>query len=179
MNYLWLSEEQGQMICTYAQAELPREACGLLAGRGGRVQRVIPIANVSRNPTQHYYMDAVALGRHLPQIERESLTLLGFYHSHTTGEPIPSMTDIREAAYPDAIHLIVGLKHEKPRLAAWSIRDERVLPIPLHIGPNPPDIVDNHLTLAQITAIITCAIIAFGLMLYISLTLLPPAPPLP
>jgi len=35
--------------------------------------------------------------------------VLGFYHSHPHSPAWPSPTDAAEAAYPEAVHLIVGL----------------------------------------------------------------------
>lgn len=180
MRALWLTREHTQTILMHARDAAPHEACGLLAGHNGRVLRVIPAANVATEPETRYEIDPVALAQHLPGFAAAGLDLIGFYHSHPQGKPIPSPTDIRESHYPDAAYLIVGLRGNDPKLAAWRIQAGRVDAIALHIGDNPPpESVDDTLSPAQRVAIVMTACVAFALMLAISLALLPPAPPIP
>jgi hypothetical protein len=86
---------------------------------------------------------------------------------------------VRSATYPDTPYLIIGLKAEA-RLAAWQIRYGEVIPVSLHIGLNPPvPQAGAKLTKAQKNAILLSALIAFILVIVISLTLLPSAPSVP
>jgi proteasome lid subunit RPN8/RPN11 len=177
MNHLWLTEEQAKQIAHHARDEAPLEACGLIAGEGIRARKVIPVENIASEPQTRFIMDPAALSKHLPALEIAGLRLLGFYHSHPNGEPIPSPTDLREVTYPDVAHVIVGLKHRKPRLAAWSVRHGRVGRVELHIGDHPPELKqDPPLSRAQQAAIIITALIAFSIVVVVSLHLLPPAP---
>jgi proteasome lid subunit RPN8/RPN11 len=177
MNYLWLTEEQAKQIARHARDEAPLEACGLIAGKGIRARQIIPVENIAEEPRTRFVMDPMTLSKHLPALETAGLDLLGFYHSHPNDEPIPSPTDIREVAYPDVAHVIVGLKHREPRLAAWSMRQGRVARIELHIGDHPPEPnQDPSLSRTQRVAIIITALIAFSIVVVVSLHLLPPAP---
>ena len=53
------------------------------------------------DPKDHIDARRAARGR--------GLEVLGFYHSHPHSPAWPSPTDVAEAAYPDAVHLIVSL----------------------------------------------------------------------
>jgi proteasome lid subunit RPN8/RPN11 len=77
----------------------PLEACGLLAGKDGRVELVIGVHNAARSPTR-YLMSPTGQYRAFLKIEGLGLELLGIYHSHPKGPDHPSPTDIQEAMYP-------------------------------------------------------------------------------
>jgi proteasome lid subunit RPN8/RPN11 len=168
---LWLREEQARQILEHACLESPQEACGLILGQQGQVERVVAAANIASDPLRRYMIDPQFLSQHLPEA-------IGFYHSHPRGEPIPSPTDVREAFYPDMITLIAGLKGE-PSLAAWKIANGRVDPIEMHIGPEaPPRYHDLPFTRAQKIAVAISIVAAFCLLIWLSVALLPPAPPI-
>jgi proteasome lid subunit RPN8/RPN11 len=181
MMQLWLTEVQAKAILDQAREEAPREACGLIAGvieRGVyRAVEIIPVANAAPDPLHLYHMDERELARQLTRLYARGLSLIGLYHSHPAGDPIPSPVDIAQAAYPDTACLIAGLR--RGELAAWEIAHGQVRPISLHIGSQPPPPTDALLSRAQQTAIIAAAVLAFALLIVISLSLLPPAPPIP
>jgi proteasome lid subunit RPN8/RPN11 len=172
---MWLSPEQAQAIVAHAREDAPREACGLIAGRGDRASEIIPVANIADDPVHAYHMDEIALVKAFTSIEARGLEVVGFYHSHPAGEPIPSRTDIAQATYPDTPYLIVGLKGGA-KLAAWTMRAGQVDEVPLHVGTEPPAGTDAASSGAQKTAILLSAVIAFILLIVVSLSLLPPAP---
>jgi proteasome lid subunit RPN8/RPN11 len=175
---MWLTREQARVIVDHARAEAPNEACGVIAGRGVRAQEIIPIPNVADDPLHAYHMDERRLVETLVGLERRSLELLAFYHSHPRTDPIPSPSDVRLANYPDTPYLIVSLKGGDPRLSAWSMRYGQVTPVSLHVGEqSPPE--PRTLSTAQKIAILLSALIAFILMIVLSLSLLPPAPVIP
>jgi proteasome lid subunit RPN8/RPN11 len=175
MRNLWLTDEQARAIVEHARSEQPREACGLLAGTDHRVLQVLPLPNSAADPIHHFRIDDHALIQTLYRIEQNGLSLLGIYHSHPNGDPIPSTVDIREAAYPDCAYVIAGLRGS-PRLAAWDIRDAVVTPVELHTAPQPPEKRTEPLSRPQKAAIVVGAVLAFAFMLVLSLSLLPPAP---
>ncbi len=175
---MWLSTAQAQEIVAHARADLPNEACGLIAGHGDRAAEIIPIPNAAAQPLHSYYMDERALAAALMGIESRGLELIAFYHSHPESDPIPSRTDQRQATYPDTPYLIVGLKNNDPRLAAWRLRPGQVTQVDLQVGGDPPPAAAS-LSSAQKTAILISVLIAFALLIVVSLTLLPPAPVIP
>jgi proteasome lid subunit RPN8/RPN11 len=178
--YLWLTASQADAIVEHAMSESPHEACGLIGGINVRAEEIIPIKNVAQNPESHYEMERAAFVKAMFDFQKSGLSLTGIYHSHPASDPIPSTTDIYQSYYPDTIYLIVSLKHKQPTLAAWCIYNGQVERINLHIGDYPPTIEPEvTLTRAQKVAVLLSALIAFMLMLTLSLSLLPPAPPLP
>jgi proteasome lid subunit RPN8/RPN11 len=179
MKRIWLSEEHARQIVQHAQAERPREACGIIGGIGERAHHVIPVANLASDPQHEYRLDDQALAGAMRGLNRQGLSIIAFYHSHPSGDPIPSPVDIAQAAYPDTPYLIVGLRQGEPKLAGWNIKYGEVMPVELHIGTQPPPLSDDPLSGAQKAAIVLSALIAFVFMLILSVTLLPPAPPIP
>jgi proteasome lid subunit RPN8/RPN11 len=173
---MWLSPGQAQAIVAHARKDAPCEACGVIVGRQNeRASDIIPIANVADDPIHAYHMEDVALLKAFTGAEARGLEVIGFYHSHPAGEPIPSRTDIAQATYPDTPYLIVGLKGGA-KLAAWTMRAGQVDEAPLHIGNEPQMRTGAANTGAQKTAILISAVIAFILVIVVSLSLLPPAP---
>ena len=173
-----LTHEQARAIIDHARAEAPNEACGVIAGRGTVAHEIIPIPNTADDPLHAYRMDEQSLVTALIGGEKRGLELVGFYHSHPHSDPIPSPTDIRQATYPDTPYLIVSLKGGEARLSAWSMRYGQVTPIEVQVGiESPPE--SRPLSTAQKIAILLSALIAFILMIVLSLSLLPPAPIIP
>lgn len=181
MRYLWLTHQQAAQIAQHAAADAPHEACGILGGLDGRVLQVVSARNIAADPWRHYHIDDAGLVAALRQFEQAGIDLIGFYHSHPMGEPIPSQTDIAQAAYPDCACLIVGLKSGEAQLGAWQLRYGQVDALPLHVGTLPPPADDSVVPLsrAQITAIFISALLVFAGMLALSVWLLPPAPEIP
>lgn len=83
----------------------PEEACGLIAGRAGRAHQVFPITNQLRSPVRFRMAPDEQL-RALIRMDELGLELAAIYHSHPEGPNQPSITDITEAYYPEAIYLI-------------------------------------------------------------------------
>lgn len=177
---MWLSSAQAQSLVEHARAEFPREACGVIAGSDGRAALVIPIPNAADDPLRTYVMEPRALVAAFARLERERLDLLAFYHSHPHGDPIPSPSDVRLATYPSTPYLIVGLRGGNAQLAAWQLAPGAVREVPLQVGTAPPPAEPaESLRPAQQAAILISALIALLLVLVVSLSLLPPAPPIP
>lgn len=180
MRSLRLKHEQIQAMVDHARHEQVHEACGILSGNGDVVARIIPIDNITSHPQYHYQMDAKELLKALKNIDAGGEEMLGIYHSHPNHEPIPSLEDIREAQLntPNIIHVIVSLKYGKIRLQAWHIYEEQVDKVELLVG-NQQSRILPAMTQTQIVAIILATILTMTFLLIISLSLLPPAPPIP
>jgi proteasome lid subunit RPN8/RPN11 len=113
----------------HARDEAPREACGLLAGRGGGISRVIRCKNV---PTTRYVIDPREQLRAFRSIDAAGEELVGIYHSHPVSQPYPSPTDRAEAHYPDVFYVLVSLRTGDPEVRAFRIGgDDFVREIPV------------------------------------------------
>ena len=117
-------------LVAHAWSDFPSEVCGLIGLHAdGRVE-VIPVTNAERS-MRYYVMDSRELLRAMRRIEDEDLGLV-IYHSHTHTQAYPSATDIRHAAYPDALYAIVTLQdRDHPAVRAFSIRGGEVRETPV------------------------------------------------
>lgn len=176
---LYLTREQAKALIADAQKRMPQEACGVVAGRNLQATEVIPLPNRADDPAHRYHIDDQALAVTLSRLSSERSSLLGFYHSHPAGEPIPSTEDIRHAHYPDAAYIIIGLRGGNPTIAAWQIRRGIVERVDLHIGGSPADAASETMPQAQYIAVITSGILAFIFLIVVALYLLPAPPLLP
>jgi len=176
---LRLSQQHIREILDHARSQYPHEACGLIAGKDGTAFITIAMKNVSSTPQAHFSMEPNELLQQLKRIDHEQQALLAIYHTHPSGEPIPSPTDIAEAQLntPNLNHLIIGLKHNDARLKLWHMSDNRVYPVQLLIGNQKAEAHDT-LTNSQKYAIIFAALLSIVILLTISFSLLPPAPPI-
>ncbi|RJQ43255.1 MAG: M67 family peptidase [Gaiellales bacterium] len=122
---LRLSAGQYQSIIDHARACSPEEACGVLAGAGGEVERVFLMENAEHSPT-FYMMDSREQFEVFDAIERDGLELVAIFHSHPHSPPLPSAQDMELAFYPDALYLIVSLMGEEPEGRAFRIVEREV-----------------------------------------------------
>lgn len=83
-----------------AAATAPNECCGLLLGRGGRIDEARSVANIHADPLRHFEIDPAALIAAHRAAREGGLDVIGYYHSHPTGQLQPSVTD-RECASGD------------------------------------------------------------------------------
>ncbi len=110
-----------QMV-DHCKAGLPNEACGFLGGRSGVVERFIPLDNAAASPVYYRPNDKQMIAA-MRKIDDGGLELSAIFHSHVASPPRPSVTDIREAHYPDSVYLIVSLiDQSEPEAQGWLIR---------------------------------------------------------
>ena len=86
----------------------PEECCGLLLGRGGRIDRAVPAANVHSSPESHFEIDPAALIAAHRGAREGGPQVLGYYHSHPNGRPDPSATDRAAASGDGRIWAIIA-----------------------------------------------------------------------
>jgi len=76
----------------------PAECCGLLLGRGGRIDTARPAANVAGDPLRAFEIDPAALFAAHREARAGGAELVGYYHSHPNDHPLPSATDCEHAS---------------------------------------------------------------------------------
>jgi desampylase len=76
----------------------PEECCGLLLGEGGRIAQAAPAANVAQDRLTRFEIDPVALLAAHKAARAGGPEVLGYYHSHPAGHPVPSATDCDHAS---------------------------------------------------------------------------------
>ena len=122
---LSLSRAQVEEIFKYALESRPAECCGLVGGTDdGRATSIYPLTNVASERTVGYEAAPRELFVSQREMRQRNEQLVAIYHSHPRAiEPQPSETDIRQAFYPSAIYLIVGLAGAQPSLRAFVLSE--------------------------------------------------------
>jgi desampylase len=109
----------------HAASALPDECCGALIGTSvgacHEVRAMIPLASAEPAPDR-YLIGADVVLRLERQAVRTGMHVLGFYHSHPSGGPEPSATDL-DLAVPGYVYVIVAATGGE--LRAWKLRDDR------------------------------------------------------
>lgn len=134
---LTLSPAQYAAILAHVEAERPNEACGLLAGAGGRVSRVYAMENIHHSPAS-YEMNPVQQVKAFLEMEAAGWQLCGIYHSHPAGPAEPSPTDLAQAFYPESVYLIVSQNAQGGwQMRGFFIEAGQAREAPVHIQEQP------------------------------------------
>ncbi|WP_176595851.1 MULTISPECIES: M67 family metallopeptidase [Sphingobium] len=96
-----------EQIMSEAAAD-PHEVCGLLLGEADRIGAILPAANVAPDPARHFELDPAVLIAAHRAARGGGARIVGHYHSHPGGVPVPSATDAACAAADGSLWLIVG-----------------------------------------------------------------------
>jgi proteasome lid subunit RPN8/RPN11 len=128
-------------IIAHCQQQYPKEACGILAGTRGEVERVFAMTNVDNSPIS-YALDPKEQLQVQRALMEAKLDLLAIYHSHTASAAYPSPVDVARASepgvallMPDVRYVLVSLNdRQQPEVKSYAIRDGRVVPDELRIG---------------------------------------------
>ena len=131
MRQLVISKTQWDEMRDHVALHVPLEACGLLAGKNDRVEKVILIRNQAQSPDR-FVMEPYEQLKAFDWIESHGLDLVGIFHSHPTGPETVSVTDIAEAAY-NVVHLIWSLSGGKWKLRAFWVENGQVSDVSLLI----------------------------------------------
>jgi proteasome lid subunit RPN8/RPN11 len=118
-------------MVVHARADLPNEACGVIAGDRGKPVRIYPMRNAEQSPVVYRFDEREQL-QVFNEIEEKGWELLGLFHSHTHTEAYPSPTDRAQAhwrdpvtgeesaAYPGTKYLILSLAEQDPLVRAFT-----------------------------------------------------------
>lgn len=108
-------------IVLQARAELPNEACGLLAGKDDKVQKRYGLTNADASPEHFTFLPAEQFAV-LRSARSEGLNIIANYHSHPATPARPSEEDIKLAYDPNILYIIVSLAAPEPVVKAFHIR---------------------------------------------------------
>lgn len=122
----------GRMV-EQAKAEAPVEACGILAGSDGKVEKLYKMINADKS-CDHFMMEPKEQFTVVKDIRSAGLKMLAIYHSHPQTPARPSAEDIRLALTPDVIYVIVSVQDAKrPNVKGFLIEDGNVTEVPVRI----------------------------------------------
>jgi proteasome lid subunit RPN8/RPN11 len=112
-------------LFAHARESEPAECCGLVGGKNGRAETLYPLRNVARDPLVAYEGAPQELFDAQRLMRERGEQLVAIYHSHPrAADPAPSDADVRLAYYPNAVHFIVGLAGDEPRLRAFRLFED-------------------------------------------------------
>lgn len=93
----------------YAQTSPEREVCGLIGAKNGAPTRCYPIGNAASSPSTHFQLDAQGQIDAMRAMRENGEDLFAVFHSHPSAPAQPSAEDAAQAAYPEALYLIISL----------------------------------------------------------------------
>ncbi len=117
---LYLDAGDHARLKAWAEAAWPEETCGLLLGRGLggpalTVSQVEWSPNLAPEPERGFEVDPRLLLRLHREGRQQGETMIGVFHSHPTGSPEPSATDLARALDPDLVWLILAVREGRLR----------------------------------------------------------------
>ncbi len=137
---LRLSAALWALIVAHLRAAAPAEGVGLLAtraeGAAERAVRFYPGHNLDGSATR-YTMDPAGVVAAFDDMEQRGWRFGAIVHSHPSSPPTPSATDRREAFYPDALMVIVGLVGPAAEMRAWSLETGAPVAVPIVVDAGP------------------------------------------
>ena len=115
-----------------AQQSPDFEVCGLIGSKNGLPIHCYPIRNSAEQPQQRFLLDAVQQISTMAKMRELGEELFAIYHSHPTAPAQPSTADLEQAAYPDALYLIISLNTKGIlEMRGFKIDEKTALEIPL------------------------------------------------
>lgn len=130
---LQMTAAHWHVITAHLEGQLPNEACGLLGGRGGVVERVYLVENNLHSPVR-YQMEPLAQIQAMTEIDDAGLELTAIFHSHPRGPAVPSPTDVAEAYYPETLYVIFSPNERNQwHSRAFYIQNGQVSEVPVQI----------------------------------------------
>jgi len=123
---LHLPAEMRDAIVAHARADAPRECCGIIAGEGGRLVKLYPLANVEPGEDR-YLIDPDEVYKVWRTLENAGQEIAVIYHSHPMTVAYPSRTDVAEAFWTEAYYVICSLSDpNNPVLRAFRIVESTI-----------------------------------------------------
>ena len=122
-----------EQMLAQARAEAPIEACGILAGKNGTVEKFYKMTNADQS-NDHFMMEPEEQFKVAKDIRAAGHQMLAIYHSHPETPARPSVEDIRLAFMPDVIYVITSLQNEDyPSVKGFLINNGNVEEIAVKI----------------------------------------------
>ncbi|MHC4752042.1 MAG: M67 family metallopeptidase [Planctomycetota bacterium] len=122
-----------QQMLEQARAQVPIEACGILAGSDSKVEKFYKMTNINQSNV-HFMMEPKEQFAVVKDIRSAGLEMLAIYHSHPESPARASAEDIRLALTPDVIYVIISLQNANAAdVKGFLIEDGNVTTVPVEI----------------------------------------------
>lgn len=127
------AKEIFEEIIHHAWAEFPNEACGVLAARDGKVEKIYRMSNIEKSPVG-FSMDLKEQFSMAREMRSLGLDTTAIYHSHPNAPAYPSKRDIRLARDPSIVYIIISLRDGAHCVASFKIVNGEVIANPDRIS---------------------------------------------
>jgi len=115
-----------------AQISPEYEVCGLIGSKNGLPTHCYPVKNTAEHPQQRFLLDTRQQIATMAKMRELGEDLFAIYHSHPTAPAQPSSHDLEQAAYPEALYLIISLNTKGIlEMRGFKIHQKTALEIPL------------------------------------------------
>ena len=115
-----------------AQLSPDLEVCGLVSSQNGVPSQCYPVANVAEHPQQRFMLDAGQQISAMSKMRELGEELFAIYHSHPAAPATPSIYDLEQASYPEALYLIISLNTKGTlEMRGFKIDQKTAVEIPL------------------------------------------------
>lgn len=122
----YLNNKQKEKLVEHSKREVPNEACGILAGRNQRVEKVYEMVNTD-NSAKTFFMEPKQQLKVMKEIRNSGLEMIGIYHSHLETGAYPSAHDVELAYYPEVSYVIVSIKDkDNPDIRSFKIVEGKI-----------------------------------------------------
>jgi len=122
-----------EQMVAQAKALAPIEACGILAGKDNKAEKLFEMTNAD-NRSDHFMMEPKEQFTVVKNIRSADLEMLAIYHSHPETPARPSAEDIRLALTPDVIYVIVSLQDANDaNVKGFLIENSTVTEVPVKV----------------------------------------------
>jgi proteasome lid subunit RPN8/RPN11 len=105
-------------------AGLPKESCGLIAGRVEgdvkTIEKIYPLTNIDSS-SEHFSIDPREQLSAVKDMRKNGFVPLGNFHSHPETPARPSEEDVHLAHDPSASYIIVSLAGASPVMKSFHI----------------------------------------------------------
>ncbi len=106
----------------HAREKAEEEVCGIILGKNNRALMIMRATNTSENPEYTYSMSVRDIIRAYDTAQELAYVIIGFYHSHPCGSPVPSGIDIARATWDGAYYVILNLEGD---IKAWNWQGDK------------------------------------------------------
>ena len=133
MSGLEIPSEIFEQMVAQAKAEAPIEACGILAGRCNKIEKLYEMTNVDAS-SDHFMMEPKEQFAVVKDIRSAALEMLAIYHSHPATPARPSAEDIRLSLTPGVTYVILSLQGaDGPDLKGFKIEDGAITEVAVKV----------------------------------------------
>lgn len=115
------------------KTQAPVEACGILVGTDGRVEKLYEMTNADRS-SHHFMMEPREQFAAVKEMRAAGLKMLAIYHSHPETPARPSAEDVRLALTPGVVYVIISLHNgDAPAVKGFLIEDGTITPVAVEV----------------------------------------------